>query len=347
MSKGPCEESFVNVVQLKGWNGAQTKTDTPQVPRPVLKVRFRREMESRLDHMPSIRPPFFSMSSPQGTELIIPLDCHWLLIFSLVLDLAETPASSYKVHQNHPRKFVAHLERNGKLSLSRNDQSQKYKIAWCSEPLGAWWCDIREAFQDMCEKQPQDVHVVQRSLLEVLLGASTHLQATLKNQVRRYCYSTNAWWSLGREDGMERVKVTTTHFRKLHVFSDDVQAFAYKSPPCSDQVPSTPHSEAETDDTQSGGDARALWEERTDPVLSDSGFSTNCSCSDPDEISSSASSDEAKPIRSASPSATPGIQTAALPVGLEWDNRKVLNTFVHFRDPPTRRSKSYPPDDRP
>jgi len=277
--KEPHEEPFVTVAQLKGWNGAQTKNETPQVPRPTdfLKHQFRKELKGSLSQLANwVRPPFFRMSSPQGTELEVPLDCHWLLMFSLMLDLARIPCSSYKVHGNHKRKLVAEVGSDGKLFLTRNDQTQEYQIAWALDDLRTWWCETREVFERMCERHQQDVHAVQRSLLEVLIIASP-LQDTLRNQVRRYCYSTNAWWTLGKDESVT-LKVTTAQFQHS------------SSATCS---------ESEMDDT------------RPSRKRSDSSSSTTCSASDSDEISCSTWSEEAQSIVSASPPASPkGMQLA-------------------------------------
>jgi len=202
--------SFFKTKQISGWDGVKI-TDGPSCffegiapwvdATSKLIERFGLRFKEIQNDMFSIKPPFVEMKSPNGNPLSIPSDAHRHLLFSLMLDQAGTPQSKYTVMQKNKRKMIVVLNTDGSLGLTRDDQAEQttaYKIIWVPDVfhvIETYWLPMRKQFLEICNQQPEMHQAIQFSLLQILLEKSMPLETdcSLKAQIRKYCYSTNAW----------------------------------------------------------------------------------------------------------------------------------------------------------
>jgi len=171
-----------------------------------------RELDDISASLQSMQPPFVTMRSTQEEPLYIDLSAHWLLMFSLMLVQDDNPQSQFKVMKvmkyqgdegekmKNKRKMNIVLQENGSFALARDDQQDaksdmQYKMEWVSPEIERHWLDLRKCFRESCKRQPEKVKGTQLGLLQTLL-ATSGLDVQLQQQIKLYCYSTNAWMSL-------------------------------------------------------------------------------------------------------------------------------------------------------
>jgi len=204
----------------KGWAGAPVTPCPLPMPYPDVedmcslleheqKLRLERALEEIRNRMQSVKTPFVTMSSPNGSPLsfIEEESCDWLLMTSLVLDVHGVPESKFKVMGKNKRLMIVTLEDDGSLCLKRDDQPNRefqYNMKWVSDDVRNLWSLLREQLVVLCNSNPGEADRIQLSFLQMLL-ADAKLPKTLKEKVQQYCYSTNAWLSMDSIETMEGV----------------------------------------------------------------------------------------------------------------------------------------------
>lgn len=230
--------SFAAIEPPSGWAGSHTSGPpeelsgdwaNPEAMAVIQQYGDQRVLHQLCSDLQSIRPPFVDMKSPQGTILSIKLECHWLLMFALMLNENFTGAAKFKVMQKNKRKMTVTLAQSGVLGLMRDDQEQQYNIQWSSRGMQDFWLGMRNAFRQVCNGCPEQGRAIQFGFLNLILEALpvTHL---LKAQIVQYCYSTNAWLCL--RDGILAWKVAdeNQHAKKSVAFEDLCTKTVYDKP---------------------------------------------------------------------------------------------------------------------